>query len=111
MERRFQGKVAIITGAAKGIGRRAAESIAQEGAKVVIADIDDDALSDTVQCIERSGGLAKGVHCDVGFSKQVDELVIKTHSVFKRVDILINNAGVLVTGSIEETNDEIIAET
>jgi 3-oxoacyl-[acyl-carrier protein] reductase len=111
MDRRFEGKVAIITGAAKGIGKRTAETLAGEGAIVVIADIDDEALAGAVDDIKKNGGQAKGIHCSVALRQQVDELIRGTYDDFRRIDILVNNAGVLRTGTIEETTDEIIDET
>jgi 3-oxoacyl-[acyl-carrier protein] reductase len=109
--RRFDGKVAIVTGAAKGIGKCTAKMMAQEGAVAVIADIDGDVLQKAASDIRKIGEQAKGVRCDVAVRKQVDELVNSTYDEFGRIDILVNNAGVLKTGTIEETTDEIIDET
>jgi 3-oxoacyl-[acyl-carrier protein] reductase len=111
MKTRFQDKVAIITGAGKGMGRRTAEDMASEGAQVVIADIDEQAMNEAVRLIRKSGGKAKGVRCDVADRHQVEKLIGDTCKEFGRIDILINNAGVLITGTIEETTDEIIDKT
>jgi len=111
LEARFQGKVAIITGAAKGMGRQTAVDMAREGAAVVIADVDRQALDETVQSIVSSGGRAVGRICDVSDRQQVDRLVAEAHERFGAIHILINNAGVLITGTIEETSDEIIDKT
>jgi 3-oxoacyl-[acyl-carrier protein] reductase len=111
MENRFAGKVAVITGAAKGMGKKTAELMAAEGAAVVIADVDRKAMEETVRRIQSSGGKAKGVSCDVADRVQVDQLILGTKAEFGRVDILINNAGILIPGTIEETSDEIIDKT
>ncbi len=111
MKARFTDRVAIITGAGKGMGRRTAEDMAAEGAQVVIADIDERAMDAAVRTIRESGGKAKGVRCDVADRRQVEKLIRDTRQEFGRIDILINNAGVLITGTIEETTDEIIDKT
>jgi 3-oxoacyl-[acyl-carrier protein] reductase len=111
MEKRFVDKVAIVTGAAKGMGKMTAELMAAEGAAVVIADVDRKAMEETVRRIQQRGGKAKGVYCDVAKRAQVDELINGTQAEFGRVDILINNAGILIPGTIEETSDEIIDKT
>jgi 3-oxoacyl-[acyl-carrier protein] reductase len=111
MKMRFEGRVAIITGAAKGMGKRTAEDMAREGAQVVVADIDEKAMQETVARIRQAGGKASGRYCDVAVRGEVDRLIGDTHSELGRIDILINNAGVLITGTIEETSDEIIDKT
>jgi NAD(P)-dependent dehydrogenase (short-subunit alcohol dehydrogenase family) len=85
----LQGRVCIVTGAAQGIGEACARRFAREGAKVVIADIEDargEALAQELQ------GLY--VHCDVGDKAQVDTLVAKTMLSHGRIDVLVNNAGI-----------------
>lgn len=111
MNGRFEGRVAVVTGAAKGMGRCTAADLAREGAQVVIADIDGAALEEAAEGITSSGGMAKGVLCDVASRAQVDELIAGTHRELGRIDILINNAGVLIPGTIQETTDEIIERT
>jgi 3-oxoacyl-[acyl-carrier protein] reductase len=111
VEPRFAGKVALITGAAKGMGRQTAINMALEGASVVVADIDEAALGNTVAYIETQGGKASGRLCDVASRKQVDALISHTREQFGVLHILINNAGVLIPGTIEETTDEIIDTT
>jgi NAD(P)-dependent dehydrogenase (short-subunit alcohol dehydrogenase family) len=83
------GRVCIVTGAAQGIGEACARRFAAEGAKVVIADIDDVRGQATAQDI---GALY--VRCDVGDKAQVDTLVAKTMLSHGRVDVLVNNAGI-----------------
>ena len=111
MEPRFRDKVAIITGAAKGMGRQTAVDMAQEGASVILADLDEVALDEAVGSISSSGGQAFGRVCDVSDRQQVDRLITGAYQRFGAVHILVNNAGVLITGTIEETSDEIIDRT
>lgn len=111
VKKRFENKVAIVTGAAQGIGRMTSIHLAQEGASVVVSDVDAEGIDLVVKEIEKAGGRALGVFCDVSSSKDVDSLVRKTVEAFGNVDILVNNAGILLTGSIEETTDEVIDKT
>ena len=92
---RLQDKVAIITGAAQGIGVAYAVGMAREGAKVVIADVDDANGATVVASINDSGGEALFVHTDVSDKSQVDALMGKTVERFGRLDILVNNAAIL----------------
>jgi 3-oxoacyl-[acyl-carrier protein] reductase len=110
-EDRFEGKVAIITGAAKGMGKQTAVDIAAEGGIAVIADIDREEIEKTVKEIHDAEGRAKGIFCDVSKRKDVDNLISVTKQEYGRIDILINNAGLLIPGTIEETTDEIINNT
>jgi 3-oxoacyl-[acyl-carrier protein] reductase len=111
LEARFQDKVAIITGAAKGMGKQTAMDMAREGASVVIADIDSEGIDAAVESITSSGGKAFGRICDVAVRTEVDGLMRETLDRYGAIHILINNAGVLITGTIEETSDEIIDKT
>lgn len=91
---RVQDKVTIITGAGGGIGRQAALRFAEEGAKVVIADIVDDGGKETAKLIEAAGGEALFVHTDVTDGKSVKAMVAETVKHFGRIDVLFNNAGI-----------------
>lgn len=111
MQNRFQNKVALITGGAKGIGKKTAMDMASAGAKVVICDIDEEGLSAAAEDITAAGGIVRKYICDVSNRQQVDEIIRQVVHEFGRLDILVNNAGVLITGTIEETSDEIIDKT
>jgi 3-oxoacyl-[acyl-carrier protein] reductase len=99
------GQVAIVTGAARGIGQAAALALAREGADVVVADIMSG--HDTAAGIRQSGRRTLYVPTDVTRRDAVAALVHKTLEEFGRIDILVNNAGTLGRVGIEDTTDEI----
>ena len=90
---RLHGRVACVTGAANGIGAAIAKGLAQAGARVVVADLDDDGAASTVATIEQQGGQAMSVHCDVVRRPSVDDLARTLVDELGRVDILVNSAG------------------
>ncbi len=90
----FNGKVAVITGAASGIGRGLAEKCCKEGMKVVLADIDAETLSKTENELKKNGGTVISVVTDVSKAADVEELAQKTLDAFGAVHLLVNNAGV-----------------
>jgi NAD(P)-dependent dehydrogenase (short-subunit alcohol dehydrogenase family) len=94
------GKVALITGAASGLGIAFAEAMAEAGADVVCSDINEQGLENTVIDIQRMGRKSLAVPCDVTREDQVVALIAKTVDAFGRVDILFNNAGIS-----DNTND------
>lgn len=90
----FKDKVAVITGAASGIGRGLAERCAQEGMKVVLADIEDEALALAEKEMKATGASVLAVLTDVSKANNIEALAQKTLSTFKAVHLLCNNAGV-----------------
>jgi 3-oxoacyl-[acyl-carrier protein] reductase len=111
MKDRFTNKVAIITGAAKGMGMRTALDMAHEGGTVVICDVDEAALAETDAKLKALGNRGTGRICDVSVREDVERLITDTRSEHGRVDILINNAGLLVPATIEETTNDLIDRT
>jgi 3-oxoacyl-[acyl-carrier protein] reductase len=97
MTDRLAGKVAIVTGAAHGIGRAIAERYGAEGATVVVSDIDVAAADDVAQGINKRGGAAVAIETDVSDSAAVDRLFDETLARFGTVDVLVNNAGLTDT--------------
>ena len=90
----FSGKVALVTGAAGGIGRAAALGFARAGASVVVADVNDAGGNETVALVEAAGGRAIFVHADVASSESVQQMVATTIAEYGRLDYAHNNAGV-----------------
>ncbi len=88
------GKVALVTGAASGIGRATAQAYAREGAKVVVSDIDANGGRDTVQLIEEAGGDATFVYANVSNPADCQALVEKTLEKYGHLDVACNNAGI-----------------
>ena len=91
---RLSNKVAIITGAGAGIGKASASLFAREGAKVVVADINDKDGRNTVDTIKADGGEAIFVHTDVSIAADAENLMTVTTDAFGKIDILFNNAGI-----------------
>ena len=90
----MQGKVAIVTGASRGIGRVIAQSLAQKGSKIIAIARSMDNLSKTCQLIEDKGGQATPIMADMIQSENFDQLIERATSIYGRLDILVNNAGV-----------------
>ncbi len=97
----IKGKVAIVTGAASGIGKEIAHNLAAEGACVAIADINDEGGNNVVANIESKGGQAMFVHMDVTKEDAVEEATAKVAQKFGAIDILVSNAGVQIVAPIE----------
>jgi len=94
ISRRFEGKVALITGGGSGLGRATAIRLAQEGAKVAIAGRRKEALNDVRQAIEASGMQALAIQCDVTSASQCKRMVARTMATFGRLDVLVTSAGI-----------------
>ena len=99
----LEGKVAVVTGAARGIGRAIAERYAKEGAKVVIADLNEKGAQEVATGIGRH---AVGVQFDVTHQDSIDALVARTVAEFGSLDILVNNAGIFTLAPIIEIKRE-----
>lgn len=90
----FDGKVAIVTGAASGIGRTTAQFFARDGARVMVSDVDEQAGEETVALIKDAGGEAFFVRTDVSDPEDCEAMVRKTVEVYDRLDYACNNAGI-----------------
>lgn len=104
---KLTGKVAIVTGGAMGIGRASAVLLAKEGANVVIADIDPLKAEETLRLIQAEGGEAIVLTCDVAKSEDVQKLMDQTVQLYGKIDILFNNVGIALGGSVVDTTDEV----
>lgn len=90
----LEGKAAIVTGAGSGVGRAAALLFARHGASVVAADVRDAWAEETVSLVQREGGVASALHCDVSEERSVEGAVTSCVEVFGTLDVMYNNAGV-----------------
>lgn len=103
---RLEGKVAIITGAARGIGREAALLFGREGARVAVADFDEQAGLQTAEEINHGGGDAFYVQVNVADSGSVQKMIQQVLNRFETVDIIINNAGITRDGFLVKMAEE-----
>jgi NAD(P)-dependent dehydrogenase (short-subunit alcohol dehydrogenase family) len=92
---RLKGKVAIVTGASKGIGRQIALRVAEEGSRVCVCDIDSDGLMEIMKEIKARKGEAVLVKADISREEEVEQVFRETLLAFGTVDILVNNVGIL----------------
>jgi NAD(P)-dependent dehydrogenase (short-subunit alcohol dehydrogenase family) len=102
---KLHGRVAIVTGAASGIGRASAIAFAREGAKVVAVDVNQSRGEETVEAIRAEGSAAFFDHTDVSKGAEVARMVGNTAARWGRIDILFNNAGVVLVKPLEETTE------
>jgi 3-oxoacyl-[acyl-carrier protein] reductase len=103
---RLEGRVAFVTGAGRGIGAATALRLAEEGARVALADVDVESCKGVAAEIERLGSQALAIKCDVSNAAMVQDAIDQTASHFGQLDILVNNAGVLRDNLIFKMSDE-----
>ena len=105
---KLDGRVAVVTGAASGIGKAIALLYAFEGAKVVACDINFDGVKETVAEIEAAGGIALAQHANVAIEEDIQALIDTTVARYGTVDILVNNAGIMDNmGPVDEVTDQL----
>jgi len=116
MPGRLESKVAIITGASSGIGRATSLTFAREGAVIVCGDLRENSLQEsevepTHQLIQKSGGKAIFIKCDISKAHEVEALVQKAVQVYGKLDIMVNNAGIALESKIAKPIWELDEET
>jgi NAD(P)-dependent dehydrogenase (short-subunit alcohol dehydrogenase family) len=104
--RRLDGRVALVTGAASGIGAATAHRLAEEGCAVVVTDIQDAAGEQVAKALVDAGGRASYLHHDVASESEWETAVARTLETYGRLDILVNNAGMGDLATIEDTTLE-----
>jgi 3-oxoacyl-[acyl-carrier protein] reductase len=102
----LSGQVAVVTGAAQGLGRQIAITLAANGAKVACLDMKMEGLSDTIQTITQAGGTAEPYECNVTDRERVDEVVDEVAEKHEKIDILVNNAGITRDTLLPRMSDE-----
>ena len=105
---RLKDKFAVVTGAGRGIGRETACLFAREGAHVAVVDINLDTATDTVEQVRREGGTAEAIQTDVTDSSSVEAMVRRVEEMFGGLNVMFNNAGILLPDDIgvEDTSLE-----
>ncbi|MGA7765299.1 MAG: glucose 1-dehydrogenase [Candidatus Sulfotelmatobacter sp.] len=103
---KLENQVAVITGAASGMGQATAKLFAREGASVVVADVNMAGVGETVASIKAAGGKAVASRTDVTKASEVEEMINCALQTYGRLDILHNNAGVIIVKFLEDTSEE-----
>ncbi len=106
MAKRLAGKIAIVTGASRGIGRAICIALAQEGATIVLAARSSDTLQEAADRVTQAGGKAHVVVTELTDEESIKNLVNQTEETFGRLDVLVNNAGITHSSTLEETATE-----
>jgi 3-oxoacyl-[acyl-carrier protein] reductase len=102
----LQNKVAIVTGAGRGIGKAIALTLAREGANIIVNDINLEIAQNVADKIKVIGRRAVAIKADISIAKEVTQMVSLTMSQFDRIDILVNNASIIKRGTAEELSEE-----
>ncbi len=105
MDLGLKDRVAVVTGSARGIGAETARMLAQEGMAVIVTDIDGDGAASAARAIEASGARAIGVKCDVRKEEDVRAMVATGLDAFGRIDVLVNNAGLVKDRSLVKMDE------
>jgi len=103
---KLKDKVAIVTGAASGIGKAIAKEFFNEGAKVAVADLNEVGAKEVAEAIIKVGGKALAVKADVGYDEDVYKMISATLKEFGSIDILVNNAGIISPAKVIDTKEE-----
>ena len=103
---KLRGKVAVVTGSTRGIGEACVKLFAGEGAKVVVSGRNENDGNRVVEAIEKEGGSAVFIQCDVSVAQQIKDLIDQTVARFGKLDILINNAAVENVKTVLDTSEE-----
>src|SRR5262247_4756476 len=107
MDLGIRGKVALVTGAARSLGKADAQTLATEGCSIAILDLDGDGAAQAAGEIEAFGGRARGYACDIRESTQIQDVVGRIEKDLGPVDICVNNAGMIYTvGQLKDMRDE-----
>jgi len=106
MDKELSGKVVLITGAAVGIGRATALLMAEKGASLVLADVNEELGNQTTEEVKRGGADAMFLKADVSKATDVDKMVSRAVEKFGRIDALVNNAGIVLISDVESTQEQ-----
>ncbi len=106
LSRSIDGRVALVTGAASGMGRATAHLFADEGARVAVTDLDRTAVERVVKEIQDAGGVASGFILDVADLVRIRAVVAEVASALGPIDILVNNAGIVIGASLEQPDED-----